>query len=112
MALDIVSFAKSDQILNVLDWLSRGLPVRIFSDCRVGQSVWRGEKDMILFLMNMDFDPAKNVRLQFASPMRLERLEANGVWRKVGSGSEYSIPELGDFDCAVFRMTPMTRETA
>lgn len=111
-ALDIVSFAKSDQILNVLDWLSRGLPVRIFSDCRVGQSVWRGEKDMILFLMNMDFDPAKNVRLQFASPMRLERLEANGVWREVGSGSEYSIPELGDFDCAVFRMTPMTHETA
>lgn len=111
-ALDIVSFAKSDQILNILDWLSGGLPVRIFSDCRVGQSIWRGEKDMVLFLMNMDFDPAKNVRLQFASPMRLERLEKNGCWVEVGEGSEYSISELADFDCAAFRMTPIACETA
>ena len=110
-ALDIVSFAKSDQILNVLNWLCRGMPVRISSDCRVGQSVWRGEKDMVLFLLNMDFDPAKHVRLQFASPMRLERLERDGVWSDVGSGLEYTIPELMDFDCAVFRMTPLTRES-
>ena len=84
----------------------------IHVDIGIGQSVWRGEKDMILFLMNTDYDPAKNVRLQLASPMRLERLETNGVWSEVGFGSEYVIPELGDFDCAVFRMTPMTHETA
>ena len=48
--------------------------------------------------------------LQFGSSFQLSVL-VDGVWSDVGSGLEYTIPELRDFDCAVFRMTPLTRES-
>ncbi len=106
---DIRSFAKSEQILRILDWLCDGLPVRVHSDCRVGLSLWRGEKDWVLFLFNMDFDPARSVRLSFQQPMHIEQLAASGDWVPTGEGAEWTVPVLADFDCAAFRLTPLVQ---
>ena len=101
---DIMSFPKSCQILNIMDWLCDGVPVRIDTDCRIGQALWQGEEDLVCFLFSMDYDDAQNIRLQLKAPARAERLGKDGVWYPVGEGSEIVIDRLEAFTCAPIRL--------
>lgn len=104
---DIQSFPKSCQILNILDWLSGGMPVRIDTDCRIGQALWQGEKDMICFLFSMDYDDACDVTLRLKTTARAERLCADGTWTVIGEGSEIVLDQIEAFTCAPVRLTAL-----
>ena len=101
---DILSFPKSCQILNTLDWLCGGLPVRVDTDCRVGQSLWEGDGDAVCFLFSMDYDDAENVKLRLKAPAGASRLGYDGVWRPIGEGSEIAVDRIDAFTCAPIRL--------
>ena len=101
---DILSFPKSCQILNILDWLCGGLPVRIDTDCRIGQALWEGEKDTVCFLFSMDFDDAESVRLRLKKPARALRLDKTGAWRPVGQGKVITLDRIEAFTCAPVKL--------
>ncbi|MBR2949139.1 MAG: hypothetical protein IKC46_04680 [Lachnospiraceae bacterium] len=101
---DIQSFPKSCQILNILDWLCGGMPVRIDTDCRIGQALWQGSNDLICFLFSMDFDDAENVTLRLKTPAKAERLLKDGTWQYIGEGSKIIIDKIEGFTCAPIRL--------
>lgn len=102
---DIQSFPKSCQILNIMDWLCDGMPVRIDTDFRVGQALWQGENDLICFLFSMDYDDAENVKLLLKTPAKAERLCKDGVWKPIGEGSEIVIDKIEAFTCMAVRLS-------
>jgi len=102
---DIQSFPKSCQILNVLDWLCDKMPVRIDTDCRIGQALWQGEQDLICFLFSMDYDDAENVKLILKTPAKAECLCKDGVWRAIGEGGEIVIDKIEAFTCMPVRLS-------
>ena len=101
---DIQSFPKSCQILNILDWLCDRMPVRIDTDCRIGQALWQGGDDLICFLYSMDYDDAENVTLRLKTPAKAERLCKDGAWRAIGEGSEIVIDKIEAFTCVPVRL--------
>ena len=107
---DIMSFPKSCQILNIMDWLCDTMPVRIDSDCRIGQALWQGEKDMICFLFSMDYDDAEHVSLRLKTPARAERLGYDGKWMPIGEGSEILVDKIEAFTCAPIRLIPLHKD--
>lgn len=103
-ASDIVSYGKSTQIRNAVRWICGELPVWLESDCRVGQSIWKNEKDTILFLFNMDYDTAADIRIHFDSCVFAERLLPDGTWKPFAEGTECTLPILPDFDVCILRL--------
>lgn len=104
---DLLSFPKSCQILNIMDWLCEGAPVRLDTDCRIGQALWQGQNDWICFLFSMDYDEAKNVRLRLKTPARAERLGYDGRWTYIGEGNEIPVDSIESFTCAPIRLTAL-----
>ena len=104
---DIMGFAKSTQILNILDWMCDTVPVRIDTDCRVGQALWQGEKDLVCFLFSMDHDPAEKVMLRLKTPAGAERLMPDGSWQPIGEGECITVDRIAPFTCTAVRLMPL-----
>lgn len=102
---DIMGFAKSTQILNILDWMCDTVPVRIDTDCRVGQALWQGEKDLVCFLFSMDYDAAEKVTLRLKTPAKAERLLPDGSWQPIGEGECITVDRIVPFTCTAVRLT-------
>lgn len=104
---DIMGFAKSTQILNILDWMCDTVPVRIDTDCRVGQVLWQGENDLVCFLFSMDHDCAENVTLRLKTPAKAEQLMPDGSWQSIGQGAGVTVETISPFAATAVRLTPL-----
>ncbi len=101
---DILSEAKGEQIKNVFDWLCGGkMPVRADSNLRLGQSVWEDENERVVFLYNLDFDNAENVRVR--NDFRGAAELFNGLtWQPLGAGEEWIVKKIEAWSAAVLRI--------
>lgn len=104
---DILGKAKTEQITNVFEWLFGGkMPVRLECNCRIGQSIWDSTdgKERILFLYNLDYDDAENIKIKTDGRYIGELLLEDGGWIPLSSGSEFVINKVAAWTAAIVRM--------
>lgn len=101
---DIVCENKANQIKNVFDYLSNGMPVRVESPLRVGVSAWEDEKERIIFIYNVDFDDADEVLLNVDLLGEAEILNEDLSWEKVGKGKNVIIKNIPSFTAKIIRI--------
>ena len=83
------------------------MPSRVDTCVRLGHSVWESPdgKDRVVFLFNLDFDDATDVRLTEDGVFKAERLEKDGSWVKLGTGDRFALPPISAWSVAVLRLT-------
>ena len=90
-----------------LDRLAGGrMPSRVDTAVRLAQSVWESPDGMerVVFLFNLDFDDATDVRLALDGHYAAESLDArDGRWTAFGSGDAFALPAVPAWSPAVFR---------
>ena len=101
---------ESLEIKGALDRLAGGrMPSRADSCVRLAQSVWEAQdgKERVVFLFNLDFDDATDVRLAEDAPFKAERMEKDGAWTPLGAGDAFSLPPIQAWSACVLRLTRM-----
>ena len=99
--------SASLEIKDALDRLAGGrMPSRVDTCVRLAQSVWETPdgKERVIFLFNLDFDDATDVRLTEDGTFAAEALSRSGTWHKLGSGSAFAVPRIPAWSPAVIRM--------
>ena len=82
------------------------MPSRVDTAVRLAQSVWESPDGMerVVFLFNLDFDDATDVRLSLDGRYAAESLDAqDGRWTALGSGDVFALPTVPAWSPAVFR---------
>ena len=59
----------------------------------------------MVFLFNLDFDNATDVRLTENAVFRAERLAKDGSWTNLGTGDRFTLPPIPAWSVAVLRLT-------
>ena len=96
------------EIKEALDGLAGGkMPSRVDTCVRLAQSVWESPdgKERVVFLFNLDFDDATDVRLTVDGTFKAARMEKNGVWIPFGTGDVFSLPPIPAWTVCVMRLT-------
>ena len=99
---------ESLEIKDALDRLAGGkMPSRVDTCVRLAQSVWESPdgKERVVFLFNLDFDDAVDVRLTEDGAFKAERLEKDGSWIKLGTGDRFTLLPIPAWSVAVLRLT-------
>ena len=99
---------ESLEIKDALDRLVGGkMPSRVDTCVRLAQSVWESQdgKERVIFLFNLDFDNATDVRLTEDGAFRAERLAKDGSWTNLGTGDRFTLPPIPAWSVAVLRLT-------
>ena len=95
------------KIKEELDKLAGGkMPSRVDTCVRLAQSVWESPDGMerVVFLFNLDFDDASDVKLTQNGTFAAEMLNADGSWAKLGKGDSFSLPTVTAWSTAVIRL--------
>ena len=95
------------RIKDELDKLAGGrMPSRVDTCVRLAQSVWESPdgKERVVFLFNLDFDDASDVKLTQNGTFAAEMLNADGSWAKLGKGDSFSLPTVPAWSTAVIRL--------
>ena len=98
---------ESLKIKDELDKLAGGkMPSRVDTCVRLAQSVWESPdgKERVVFLFNLDFDDAADVKLTQDGAFAAERLSANGSWTPLGKGDSFSLAPIPAWSVAVVRL--------
>ena len=98
---------ESLKIKDELDKLAGGkMPSRVDTCVRLAQSVWESPdgKERVVFLFNLDFDDATDVKLTQDGAFAAERLSANGSWTPLGKGDSFSLAPIPAWSVAVVRL--------
>ncbi len=98
---------ESLRIKDALDGLAGGkMPSRVDTCVRLAQSVWESPdaKERVIFLFNLDFDDATDVRLTENGVFNAEFLEKDGSWKNLGSGSSFEIPAIPSWSTGIVRL--------
>ena len=98
---------ESLQIKDALDRLAGGkMPSRVDTCVRLAQSVWESPdgNERVVFLFNLDFDDATDVRLAENVAFAAERLCADGSWIQLGKGAAFSLAPIPAWSVAVMRL--------
>jgi hypothetical protein len=75
---------KRYQITEVLDWISGGkLPVKVKSPYKIALALWEGDRDVVIPLYNISFQPVKELKLWTVYNGKLSELGEDGVWKKL-----------------------------
>ena len=96
-----------------LDRLSGGrMPSRVDTVVRLAQSVWEtpDRSERAIFLFNLDFDDATDVRLTEDGVYSAELLHANGIWSALGAGDTFAVPPVPAWSVAALRLRKIRRE--
>ena len=99
---------ESLEIKDALDRLAGGkMPSRVDTCVRLAQSVWESQdgKERVIFLFNLDFDNATDVRLTEDGAFRAERMGKDGSWTPLGTGGRFTLPPIPAWSVAVLRLT-------
>ena len=98
---------ESLEIKDALDRLAGGrMPSRVDTCTRLAQSVWESQDktERVVFLFNLDFDDATDVRLTEDGAFSAERMEKDGSWTPLGTGDAFAVPCIPAWTPAVIRM--------
>ena len=98
---------ESLQIKDALDRLAGGkMPSRVDTCVRLAQSVWESAdgKERVVFLFNLDFDDATDVRLTQDGTFAAEMLNMDGTWKRLGRGGAFALPNIQAWTVAVIRL--------
>lgn len=98
---------ESLEIKDALDGLAGGrMPSRVDTCVRLAQSVWESPdgKERVIFLFNLDFDDATDVRLTEDGSFRAECMEKDGSWTPIGTGDAFAVPCIPAWSVTVVRM--------
>jgi len=98
---------ESLQIKDALDSLAGGrMPSRVDTCVRLAQSVWESPdgRERVVFLFNLDFDDAKDVKLTEDGAFAAELLLPSGRWKPLGKGSAFALPNIPAWTPAVIKM--------
>ena len=104
---DTWSRDASLKIKDALDRLAGGkMPSRVDTCVRLGQSVWESPdgKERVVFLFNLDFDDAADVRLTEDGVFAAERLCADGSWTSLGKGAVFNLKPIPAWSATVVRL--------
>ena len=73
---------------------------------RLAQSVWESPdgKERVVFLFNLDFDDASDVKLTQNGTFAAEMLNADGSWAKLGKRDSFILPTVPAWSTAVVRL--------
>ena len=87
------------------------MPSRVDTCVRLAQSVWESPdgKERVIFLFNLDFDHAVDVRLTEDAVFSAERLQKDGTWVDVGKGDTFTLTPIPAWSPCVLRLTRDTR---
>ena len=99
---------ESLEIKDAVDRLSGGRASSRVDTCvRLAQSVWESPdtKERAIFLFNLDFDDATDVRLIEDGEFTAEMLLPGGEWRALGRGSAFSLPCIPAWSVCPLRLT-------
>lgn len=95
------------EIKDALDRLAGGrMPSRVDTCVRMAQSVWESPdgSERVVFLFNLDYDDATDVRLTADGSYEAEGLSRGGEWRSIGSGDTFAVPRIPAWSPAVIRL--------
>lgn len=95
------------EIKDALDRLAGGrMPVRVDTCVRLAQSVWESPdgSERIVFLFNLDYDDATDVRLTADASFTAEGLSRGGAWSPLGAGDVFAVPRIPAWSPAVIRL--------
>jgi hypothetical protein len=98
---------ESLEIKKALDRLAGGrMPSRVDTCVRLAQSVWESQDktERVVFLFNLDFDDATDVRLTEDGSFRAECMEKDGSWTPIGTGDAFAVPCIPAWSVTVVRM--------
>ena len=98
---------ESLEIKDALDRIAGGrMPSRVDTCVRLAQSVWESPdgKERVVFLFNLDFDDAVDVRLTEDRAFAAERLEADGSWSPIGKGDSFKLAAIPSWSVEVVRL--------
>ena len=98
---------ESLEIKDALDRLAGGrMPSRVDTCTRLAQSVWESQdrSERVVFLFNLDFDDATDVRLTEDGAFSAERMEKDGSWTPLGTGDAFAVPCIPAWSVTVVRM--------
>ena len=98
---------ESLKIKDELDKLAGGrMPSRVDTCVRLAQSVWESPdgKERVVFLFNLDFDDASDVKLTQNGTFAAEMLNADGSWAKLGKRDSFILPTVPAWSTAVVRL--------
>lgn len=98
---------ESLKIKDELDKLAGGkMPSRVDTCVRLAQSVWESpdRKERVVFLFNLDFDDASDVKLTQDRAFTAEMLDKNGLWKLLGKGKSFDVPAIPSWSHAVIRL--------
>ena len=99
---------ESLEIKDALDRLAGGkMPSRVDTCVRLAQSVWESpdKKERIVFLFNLDFDDASDVKLTLEGEWAAAVLNADGGWTLLGKGARFGLPMVRAWAPMVVRLT-------
>ena len=98
---------ESLEIKDALDRLAGGrMPVRLDTCVRMATSVWEDPSsgERVVFLFNLDFDDARDVRLAFDAEFSAELMQGEQGWLALGRGDSVSLPPVPAWSVAVVRL--------
>ena len=95
------------EIKDALDRLAGGrMPSRVDTCVRLAQSVWESQDktERVIFLFNLDFDDATDVRLTEDGTFKAGCMKNDGSWTLLGTGDSFAVPCIPAWTTAVIRM--------
>ena len=104
---DAWSRKASLKIKDALDELAGGkMPSRVDTCVRLAQSVWESPdgKERVVFLFNLDFDDAADVKLTEDGVFAAERLCADGSWMPLGKEAVFSLKPIPAWSATTVRL--------
>lgn len=104
---DPLAFARGEEIKDELDRLCGGrMPSRLDSVLRMGQSVWESPdgKERVVFLFNLDYDDATDVKLRENGEYSAEVLRPDGSWQSLGDDDEFVLSTIPAWSVRVLRL--------
>lgn len=104
---DPLAFARGKEIKDELDRLCGGrMPSRLDSVLRMGQSVWESPdgKERVVFLFNLDYDDATDVKFRENGEYSAEVLRPDGSWQSLGDDDEFVLSTIPAWSVRVLRL--------
>ncbi len=98
---------ESLAIKDALDRLAGGrMPSRLDTCVRMAQSVWESQDgdERVVFLFNLDFDDARDVKLSLDREWSASALGPGGAWAELGRGERFDVPPVAAWSVAVLRL--------
>ena len=98
---------ESLEIKDALDRLAGGrMSSRVDTCTRLAQSVWESQdkSERVIFLFNLDFDDATDVRLTEDGTFKAGCMKNGGSWTPLGTGDSFAVPCIPAWSYVVIRM--------